>query len=388
MLGRSLAAALGALLILMPVLASTASAQRPDRGRDRDVERGHRDSTRADRGAADDWELLGSTRIGGFGVDRDVIDVGPDKGRFERIAFEVRRGAAYILEIRIIFGNDQEQRITVRRRLREGERTPPIELGGDGRPIRRIEIAARALQSPERRRRRAILEVYGDPGDWELLGEERVAFRVDHDVIRVGRREGRFEKIALWVTDNDVEIQDLKVFFRRGPPQDVRVREFIRAGERTRPIDLEGRDRVIDRIELVYRSHDRDRGRATVSVYGLKARERWRPSPPREDWEELGCQKVGFGADRDVIKVGRGEGRFNAIRLRVERSDVVIISLRVVYEHGAPDDFDVKNHIRAGEETRPLDLRGERRAIQQVELVYSSIPSLRGSARLCVDGRQ
>jgi hypothetical protein len=59
---------------------------------------------------------------------------------------------------------------------------------------------------------------------WDLLGEQSVGFGVDRDVIRVGRREGRFSALALEVRDNDVEILDLNVFFNRGPPQSLRVR--------------------------------------------------------------------------------------------------------------------------------------------------------------------
>ena len=89
-----------------------------------------------------------------------------------------------------------------------------------------------------------------------------------------------------------------------------------------------------------------------------------------------------------MIPVGRQEGRFSAIRLRVERADVLLMNLKVVYEHGPPDEYQINNRIRAGAETQPLDLRGERRSIRQVELVYSSIPSFKGSAGACVDGRQ
>jgi hypothetical protein len=382
-----LAAPIGALLVMAPLLANDALAQRPDRDRDRGADRGRHD---ADRNRNDDWELLGSTRIGGFGVDRDTIDVGRKEGRFEKVALEAKEGALFVLELTVVYGNNETERIDLRQHLREGERTPPIDLKGRGRAIKRIEIAARAGRGGGHRRR-AILDVYGEKArdwhdGWELLGQQSVGFGVDRDTIRVGRREGRFEKIALEVADSDVEIMDLKVFFRRGPPQDVRVREFIRAGGHTRPLDLQGGDRVIERIDLVYRTRGPGRGRATVAVYGLPG---GRGGPPqRAQWEELGCQKVGFGADRDTIRVGRKEGRFSAIRLRVERSDVLLLSLKVIYEHGAPDDFDVKNHIRAGEETRPLDLRGERRAIRQIDLVYSSIPSFKGAATLCADGRQ
>jgi len=391
----SIVAPAAALLVLAPlVFGDSAFAQHP-RDHDRGADRG-RGPEGGDR-RADDWQLLGSTRIGGFGVDHDSIGVGRRDGRFRRIGLEAKEGSLFLLQVSIVYGNNEVQRIDLRQHLREGERTPPIDLKGANRAIKRIEVAARAGRGFGHRRHRAVLAVYGEKArdwheDWELLGKEKVGFRVDHDTIRVGRHEGRFEKIALEVTDKDVEIRDLKVFFRHGPPQHVRVREFIRAGEHTRPIDLIGGERVIERIDLVYRTRGPGRGRATVAVYGLKgAGGPPHGGPPHggphAQWEELGCQKVGFGADRDVIKVGRREGRFSAIRLRVERSDVLLLSLRVVYEHGPPDDFDVKNHLRAGSETRPLDLRGERRAIKRIELVYSSIPSLRGAATLCAEGR-
>ena len=40
------------------------------------------------------------------------------------------------------------------------------------------------------------------------------------------------------------------------------------------------------------------------------------------DWVELGCQKVSFRSERDVIRVGRREGRFTAIRLFARGGDV------------------------------------------------------------------
>lgn len=392
MLWRSTMAPLLALLVI-PLLADAASAQPRDFDRDRGGDRGDRGrgDDRGDRGDRDrggNWELLGSTRIGGFGVDRDVIDVGRREGRFERIGLAARDNDVFVIDVNVVYGNDEVQHIDVRQHLKAGERTPPLALAGRGRPIKRIEIAARAGRGF---RNRAVLDVYGEKGrerdSWELLGEQSVGFGVDRDVIRVGRREGRFSKIALEVKDNDVEILDLTVFFNRGPPQSLRVREFIRAGGRTRPIDLIGGDRSIDRIELTYRSRPGFRGRAKVAVFGLKDSAPPPPPPPMVGWEELGCSKTGFLPDHDAIRVGRREGRFSAIQLRVTGNKVHIINLRVIYEHGPPDDIPVRSEIREGGETPPLDLRGERRAIDRVELYYLAQPNFRGSARVCVFGR-
>jgi len=363
---RVLVAPFLTLLAMMPALVGSAEAQRRDRG--------------------DGWELLGRQEVG-LGVDRDVIKVGRREGRFTRIALEVARNDVEIKDLTVVFGNGRKQDVKVRQFIRAGGRTRPIDLAGDERFIDRIVIVYRSRPGS---RDRAVVSVFGyqEPppppplgAGWEELGRQEVGLGVDRDVIKVGRREGRFTRIALEVARNDVEIKDLTVVFGNGKKQDVKVRQFIRAGGRTRPLDLAGDERFIDRIIIVYRARPGSRDRAVVRVFGFQNR------PPPTRWEELGCEKVGFGADRDVVKVGRREGRFSAIRLRVDRADIVLLKLKVVYVRGPSDDFDVKKRIPAGGETPPLDLRGERRAIEKVELVYSSIPSFKGSARVCVDGR-
>ena len=224
---------------------------------------------------------------------------------------------------------------------------------------------------------------------WELLGEQSVGFGVDRDTIRVGRREGRFSALALEVRDNDVEILDLNVFFNRGPPQSLRVREVIRAGGRTRPIQFGWGDRSIDRIEITYRSRPNFRGRAKVAVFGLRDGGP-PPPPPPVSWVELGCGKVGIKPDRDSIRVGRREGRFSAIKLAVRGSKIEIMDLTVVYDRGAPDELRVRKKIGDGDETPPLDLRGERRVIDRVDLTYRvtlGLNMIKGPATVCVLGR-
>ena len=107
-------------------------------------------------------------------------------------------------------------------------------------------------------------------GNWVDLGCQQVSFiGKDRDSIRVGRREGRFKAIRLEARNNDVELLDVQVVYANGAPDDIQVRSRLRAGSRTRPLDLRGRDRAIDRIELVYRSRPSFRGIATVCAEGL-----------------------------------------------------------------------------------------------------------------------
>jgi hypothetical protein len=107
----------------------------------------------------------------------------------------------------------------------------------------------------------------------------------------------------------------------------------------------------------------------------------------RDRWVELGCKQVSFiGADRDVIRVGRADGRFKAIRLEARGNDVEMLDLKVVYSNGAPDDIRVRSMIRQGSRTRPLDLRGRERSIRQINMVYRKPLNFRGPATVCVEG--
>jgi hypothetical protein len=111
------------------------------------------------------------------------------------------------------------------------------------------------------------------------------------------------------------------------------------------------------------------------------------PTVAQARWEQLGCQKVGFTADKDTIRVGRGEGKFKSIRLQVSGNKVYMMDLKVIYANGQPDDIPVRDEIRAGGQTRPLDLKGERRAIKEIEMVYRSQPNFKGQATVCVEGQ-
>jgi hypothetical protein len=227
--------------------------------------------------------------------------------------------------------------------------------------------------------------------EWVELGCQRVGFGVDRDVIRVGRREGRFRAIRLRASENWIEMLDLKVVYSNGDPDDLSVRSVVRPGEPTRPIDLRGRERSIDRIEMVYRSNPSFRGRARICIEGLASDVAERPDRgdgDRRDWVELGCQRVGFFVDRDVIRVGRREGRFKAIRLRANENWIEMLGLKVLYTNGEPDDLPVRSVVRPGEPTRPIDLRGRERSIDRIEMVYRSNPSFRGRSRICVEGLQ
>jgi len=103
---------------------------------------------------------------------------------------------------------------------------------------------------------------------WDLLGTRDVRDAVDRDTIAVeGGRQ--FERIRLCVYRRPVHFLDVDVRFANGGHQDVSVRQRVNPGECTCAIDLEGADRNITTVSLLYEETSRRRGQhATVRLYG------------------------------------------------------------------------------------------------------------------------
>lgn len=62
----------------------------------------------------------------------------------------------------------------------------------------------------------------------------------------------------------------MHVIYANGAPDELSVKHFLRQGERTRPLDLRGWERSIDRVEMRYRTVPNFKGLATVCVEGAQ----------------------------------------------------------------------------------------------------------------------
>ena len=106
---------------------------------------------------------------------------------------------------------------------------------------------------------------------WTLLGERRVSDRADHDTIAVTAARGDFRKLQFRVAGRPVQFHRVVVHFGNGGDQTIELREVIKAGGRSRVVDLEGGDRVIRSIDLWYDAQSIGRGKgALVRVFGQR----------------------------------------------------------------------------------------------------------------------
>ena len=111
------------------------------------------------------------------------------------------------------------------------------------------------------------------PAGWTFLGERKVDFRAERDVIPVTASEGTFRRIRIEVKGRAVKIHDMKVTFGNGETVDVPVRFGFKPGSESRAIDLPGKARVIRKVALIYDTVNPGRargqgGKAHVRLFG------------------------------------------------------------------------------------------------------------------------
>ena len=101
----------------------------------------------------------------------------------------------------------------------------------------------------------------------------------------------------------------------------------------------------------------------------------------------LGERVVNFKADHDVIEVGTYEGFFRSLYFAVEKNDVEIFNIVVVYGNGERERIDTRLVFREGSRSRMVDLAGGKRRIRSIQFTYRTVGTwLDGRARVVVYG--
>jgi hypothetical protein len=107
------------------------------------------------------------------------------------------------------------------------------------------------------------------PG-WHKIGETTVDFKSDKDVIKIWGAD-KFKSIRIKATDAPVHIENLEIVYQDGQPEKIPVRNDFKAGADSRQIDLEGYERRLKEINMVYRTIPNWKGdKAHIEIWGLK----------------------------------------------------------------------------------------------------------------------
>lgn len=104
--------------------------------------------------------------------------------------------------------------------------------------------------------------------DWTILGQRSVNMRADHDEIRVTAAKETFNKVRFKITKAPIYVKNVKIIFGNGSAENHIVNKAFRKGTLTQAINLRGRNRVIKKIVLNYKTVNTGKGKAHVIAFG------------------------------------------------------------------------------------------------------------------------
>lgn len=106
------------------------------------------------------------------------------------------------------------------------------------------------------------------PGKWVILGQRTVTIKADHDEIPVTVLKGTFKRIKFKVTKAPIYVKNFRVIYGNGSSENFVVNRHFKAGHESRVIDLKGKDRIIKKININYKTVPVGKGRAKITVFG------------------------------------------------------------------------------------------------------------------------
>jgi hypothetical protein len=104
-------------------------------------------------------------------------------------------------------------------------------------------------------------------------------------------------------------------------------------------------------------------------------------------WEVLGQREVDFRNDHDQIDVGRSEGRFKQLQIRVKNAPIEISNMVVTFGNDQTYKPTLRHRFTETSTTRIIDLPGESRVIKRIDFTYKSISRREGKGVVEVLGR-
>lgn len=250
--------------------------------------------------------------------------------------------------------------------------------------------------------------------NWVLLKSKPVSPTGEKESIDLRDVKGAYRGIRIVAKGRGLEISNVDVAYDQGPTHSEKRSINLLAGERTRAINPTRADQFLDSVTIDYKRQPAGPA-PIIEVYGLqqpsgrnavrqtaagpatgtkvqgpatKAERAPASTNARADDTNVvlfGSATVGFGVDRDVIKVGKEIGQFDRIRLRVLDNDIFLRSLRVVYADGQSDEVAIDADIKKNTLTKWLNLKGDR-FISEIIMNYRSRPNVSGRAFVEVYG--
>lgn len=103
------------------------------------------------------WSRLGTKKVN-FGIEKDVIIVGANDGKFTKLKFVVKGAPVNMRKATVHFGNGTQQNLALKHNFSKNSASRTIDLAGNRRVIKKIVLWH---DTKNRASKRATVTVFG-----------------------------------------------------------------------------------------------------------------------------------------------------------------------------------------------------------------------------------
>ncbi len=104
-------------------------------------------------------------------------------------------------------------------------------------------------------------------------------------------------------------------------------------------------------------------------------------------WRIIGQKEAAYGPDRDVLFV-KGNDIFSAVKIKVVDAGLNMKDMDIHFENGQIQHVPLQKNFHQGEESRVIDLPGNKRRIEKITFLYDTKGVMKGKANVIVFGRR
>lgn len=104
-------------------------------------------------------------------------------------------------------------------------------------------------------------------------------------------------------------------------------------------------------------------------------------------FEFLGKREVNFGVNRDTIVIPRTVGPLHALVVVARMNAVEVWGIRIFYESGASQDFEMREKLFVNRDKLVIDLPGNARQVREVVFRYRKLNNVARRAVVELWGR-
>ncbi len=104
-------------------------------------------------------------------------------------------------------------------------------------------------------------------------------------------------------------------------------------------------------------------------------------------WRIIGQKEAAYDLDRDVLFV-KGNDIFSAVKIKVVDAGLNMKDMDIHFENGQVQHVPLQKNFHQGEESRVIDLPGNKRRIEKITFLYDTKGVVKGKANVIVFGRR